>query len=193
MTYESEYFLVSLDDSKSYLDIDDTDDDAIIGYLMNVVSKLFDTVTGRTLIAADLTEYYQGDGTDTLYLRSYPVNSTTSEIEVYIDEDRLFDADTKQAAANLWIDSDMGRLVHEGRELHKDEPVKVVYNAGYAQDSVPYDLRLAALEWLGVLYKRKQEGRFDVNTLSRGDVSYTYLDTMPHTVRDVLRRYERRG
>lgn len=193
MTYESEFFLVSLADSKTYLEVDDTGDDAIIGYLMNVVSKLFDTYTGRTLIATDLTEYYEGQDSESLYLRSYPINSTTSTIEVYVDADRLFTSDTKIDAANLWLDTEMGRLIYVDRKIYRTEPVKVVYNAGYAQSAVPYDLRLAALEALGVLYKRRQEGRFDVSTYSRDVSSYTYLDAMPHTVIDTLKRYRRIG
>lgn len=192
MTYESEYFLVSLADSKTYLNVD-SEDDAIVGYLMNVVSKLFDTMTGRTLVAADLTEYYQGDDTGSLYLRSYPINSTTSTIEVYVDEDRLFESDSKITSSNLWLDTELGRVEWINNRFDREDAIKVVYNAGYAQASVPYDLRLAALEGLGVLWKRRQEGRFDTSTLSRGDVSYTYLEAMPHTVTEVLKRYKRIG
>lgn len=189
MTYESEYFLVSLDDAKEFLGVDDATEDNVIGYLMNVVSKLFDTATGRTLIASDLTEYYEGNGTDTLYLRSYPVNSTNETIEVYIDGNRDFDNGTQIASASLFIDSDMGKLVYVGGTFHKRYAVKVVYSAGYT--TVPYDLQGAALEALGVLWKRKSEGRFDTSTLSRGDVSYTYLADMPHTVTETLKRYRR--
>lgn len=193
MTYESEYFLVSLADCKSYLEVDDTGDDAIIGYLMNIVSKMFDSHTGRTLISTDLTEYYEGSGTESLFLRSYPVNSSTDTIEVYVDANRLFGSDTQVDGSNLWLNTEFGRVVYVGRPFYKGEPVKVVYNAGYAQDSVPYDLRLAALEALGVLYKRRQEGRFDVSTYSRDTSSYTYLEAMPHTVMDTLKRYRRIG
>lgn len=187
MTYESEFFLVSLDDCKSYLEIDDTDDDNIIGYLMNVVSKLFDTYTDRTLVAADITEYHEGYGTDTLFLNSYPVNSTTSTIEVYRDADRVFGTETKIDGGNLFLDADAGKLVYVGSRF--DRPIKVVYNAGYT--TVPYDLRGAALEALGVLYKRRQEGRFDTSTYSRDVASYTYLDQFPHTVMNTLKRYRR--
>ncbi len=191
MTYESEYFLVSMDDCKTYLSVDDAGDDAIIGRLMNFVSELFNTATDRKLINQDTTEYHTGDGTDTIFLRNYPVTSTNETIEVYVDWYRSFDADSKVDSEDLWVGQDYGELVYINSYFQKGRTVKVVYNAGYEQSEVPYDLQMAALETLGVLYKRRQEARFDTNTLSRGDVSYTYLDEFPHTVRDTLKRYRR--
>lgn len=108
MTYESEYFLVSLSDAKDYLGVDDVTDDGRIGYLLNVVRDLFDRATGRTLIASDLTEYYEGDGTDKLFLRSYPVNSTNETIEVYVDADKVFSDGTQISSGSLFIDSAIG-------------------------------------------------------------------------------------
>ena len=193
MTYNEDTHIVSLDDAKLYLKLDDQADSSMLGYLLNAVSDMFNTATDRTLIAADLTEYYQGRGTDSIYLRNYPVNSTPATIEVYLDADRTYDAPTQIEAENLWIDSTMGRLVYLGATFPVVYGVKVVYNAGYTRATVPYDLRLAALEALGVLWKRSQEGRFDTETLSRGDVSYTYLSDMPYPVTQAIARYRTIG
>lgn len=189
MTYESEYFLVSLDDVKSYIGVTDTAEDDTIGYLMNLVSKLFDTATGRTLVASDLTEYYEGDGTNKLFLRSYPINSTNETIEVYVDADKVFAADTQIDSNSLFVDGEVGYVEFIGSQFDTWEGIKVVYNGGYT--TIPYDLRMAALEAFGVLWKRRSEKRFDTSNVSKGDVNYSYIDDWPYTVHQVLERYRR--
>lgn len=193
MTYEEDKHIVNLEDAKLYLKLDDQADSTLLGYLLNSVSDMLNHATDRTLIADDLTEYYQGNDTDSIYLRNFPVNSTTETIEVYLDADRTYDAPTRIKAENLWIDSTMGRVVYLGSTFPVIYGVKVVYNAGYTRATVPYDLRLAALEALGVFWKRSQEGRFDTESVSRGDVSYTYLADMPYTVTQAVVRYRSRG
>jgi uncharacterized phiE125 gp8 family phage protein len=191
LSYASEYFLVTLDDCKDYLDIDDSTDDAIIGYLMQAVSDMFKENTGRNLVEAELTEYYTGDDTDRLYLRSYPISAVAS---INWDWDEVYGADTLLESDNYRVDSEYGFVrIFGGSVWDRGIPIKVVYTAGYTQANMPYDLRTAALEALGVLFKRRTEGRFDTSTYSRGDVSYSYLDEMPHMVRDTMKRYRRFG
>lgn len=194
MTYASEYFLVSLDDCKTYLGVDDSADDSLIGYLMQAVSSWFNTQTARTLVAADITEYVDGHGTDSVFVDSYPINSDTSATEVYVDEDKEFDAETQLEADDFAIRGDAGRITLLGDTFPRGEQtIKVVYNGGYTQDSIPYDLRMGALDMLGVLWKRHKEKRFDVSNISRGDVTTTYLDAVPHTVAGVVKAYKRYG
>lgn len=190
LEYTSEYFLVSLDGAKDYLDVDGSGDDAEIGFLMAAVAQLFDTHTGRKLREQEITEYRRGNETDRLYLHSWPVSAVTS---VHWDWDELYDDEALLASTDYRVNLDDGYISIPGGVWTRDIPIKIVYTAGYTLSAVPYDLRMGYLEALGVLWKRKQEGRFDVSTYSRGDVSYTYLEDMPHTVADVIKRYKRYG
>jgi len=192
MTYASEYFLVSLDDCKTYLGIDDSVKDSEIGYLMQAVSSWFNVMTGRKLVATDVTEYCDGMGTDTVFVDSYPINSDAATIEVYVDPDKEFGADTQLDEDEIAIRGDAGRIQRLGDTFPAGYGnVKVVYNGGYTE--VPYDLRLAALETLGIMWRRMQEKNYDVTTISRGDTTRTFLDQLPHTVMNIVKNYKHYG
>lgn len=190
MTYQSEYLLVELLDCKSYLGVDDPDDNEKIGYLMQSVSQMFKAETNRSLLQEELTEYYDGRDTDTIMLRSTPLSSTHETISVYLDNDRDFTESSKLASTSLFVDQEIGAVHYDGGIFDRGRRnVKVIYTAGWTRANMPHDIRVAALEALGVLWKRMSEKRFDTSTVSRGDVSYSYLEAMPHTVVNTLARY----
>lgn len=192
MTYDASAVLVSMQDCKEYLQVDpsDTDTESLIGYLMQSVSRLFKETTGRSLIQEEITEYHDGDGTDCVMLRSAPVSSTAANIAVYLDNSRDFDSDSQISGSSLFVSPDTGEVHYNGGYFDRGQNnIKVVYTAGYTQANIPHDLRIAALEALGAIWKRRQEKRFDVTSSSRGDVNTTYLDDMPHIVRTTLQRY----
>lgn len=194
MTYDSTALLVSVADCKTFLNIDDPAEDSEIGYLMQAVSQMFKDETGRALIEEELTEYYDGRDTDTIMLRSFPLSSTHETISVYLDNDRDFEESSKLASTSLFVDQNMGAVHYEGGIFDRGRSnVKVIYTAGWAQANIPYDLRAAALEALGVLWNRRDGRRFDTTSRSTGDASYSFLDEMPYTVRDTLKRYKSYG
>lgn len=192
MDYASTYWIVSLADVKTALSVDDTEDDEIIGQILSRVSEEFNEYTGRTLLASDLTEYYNGDGTTLLYLDSYPVNSTTSTMEVYVDDDNDFDADSKLASTQFWIETKVGAVKRLGDNFPAGiRNIKVVYNAGYAAGSMPEPLRGAAFDMCRQYYMARDE-RPDVNSISKGDTSRSFIDgRFPPGVRAILDDYKR--
>lgn len=189
MTSDSSVFLVGLDDVRSYLDIDDSDSNDLLGYLMQGISAMFNAATGRELLAADHVEYRTGDGTGTIYVRNPPINSTSETIDVRVDADRNFPESTK--ISDIWIDGSIGHVVRINGAFERTRPVRIEYNGGY--ESVPYDLRMAALTMVTIAWKERSQKQMDVASMSKGEITYQYLDRLPHKVRMTLQRYSLYG
>lgn len=195
MTYESTYFLTTLADAKVYLGIEasDTAHDSLCGLMLACVTYWMERYTNRKLKNRPLIEYYNGTGRNRLYLKNYPINSTTAEIKVYDDIDAAFGADTQFAAADLRIDSEAGMIALVNSVFSEGiQNVKVEHEAGYGHgtDPVPYDLVLTSFELLGYLWQRqttKAWAHTGINIIQGG---ITILDSgAPKIVRDLLTPY----
>jgi hypothetical protein len=66
--------------------------------------------------------------------------------------------------------------------------VKIEYNAGYSADSIPYDLQLATLDFIKLLYKQDQEKKGFSFEGEKGD-SFPLAGNFPPHVRRILDLY----
>lgn len=133
------------------------------------------------------TEYYDGDGTDTLHVLAYPISTVST---IYVDPDRDY------ASSDL-LDSDdyvyyamKGTVVTDG-DIFSTGPksVKITYTGGYT--AVPYDLQHAVKELVTFWYKRNTDKRVGVTSVSVGDKSISYEQDIPQTVLTVFKKYKR--
>jgi len=130
---------VSLADLKDHMDIDssDTDRDTFLIGILNSAYHMAKNYIGHDLIVADYTEYYNGEGEDTILLKAYPVNSIAS---IYDDPDREFGAETLIDSDNYFVDAATGLVtLFQGLVAFSTGRgnIKVTYNAGYS--TIPYD------------------------------------------------------
>ena len=70
--------LTSTANFKSYAKITGTGDDTLIGYLISRATAAIENYCDRVLRSASYRELYDGDGTDELYLKQYPVTVISS-------------------------------------------------------------------------------------------------------------------
>jgi len=204
MAINSEVALVSLDTLKVFLADTQTDDfisddsyDAKLEGIIDAVGRFFNTYTERTLVEAEHTEYLDGDGSSTILLPQFPIISTTSEIEVYVDIDREYPASSKIAADKIIIYSKEG-VVRIEDDVFTEGPqsVKVVYTAGYELTSddgelLPEDLREAALMTCGALWKTEKEKLFKTSavTIAGGSATFDVDEALPKFAKEVLELY----
>lgn len=134
---------------KEYLGLGTDDDETFIGNLITRVSDDIERECNRTFNASDLTEYYNGDGTNVLLTRNYPINSITT---IHDDCDREYNSDDLIDSDNIIIDSEVeGRIVLDGTLFTKgDKNIKLVYNAGYS--TIPTDLEQACIKRVAAEY-----------------------------------------
>ena len=157
---------------------------------INAASKFAERYCGRSgFLSTSRTEYYDGDNTDTLYLRAAPISSVTS---IHIDDSTPRDwSDTDDL-----IDSDEYLLYEEQGKVVLDgdvyvwgkRNVRVIYTAGYT--TVPADLEQAVKELVAFWYKRNKDKLVAIRSVSVGDKSTSYESEMPAAVAMVLNRYK---
>lgn len=70
--------LATLENTKTYLGITSSDDDALLTLLLNGASGTIVKYIGREIEATDFTEYVDGNAQYSYVLKNYPVNSVTS-------------------------------------------------------------------------------------------------------------------
>lgn len=129
---------------KTYLKIAATvtNDDALLADIINKVEQMFKIATQLDLEQAAYTEYYNGDGTDMLLLRHYPVSAITA---LYDDTDRVYGADTEISSEDFVLDENAGIIRLDGLTFAQGlKNIKVVYTAGHSP--VPEDIQLALIQ-----------------------------------------------
>lgn len=133
----SEYALTTLANVKATLHITTSDDDALIENLINRISGAIEAYCKRKLKARDLTEKYDGDGTSTLYLKQYPVNSVAS----------LIINDGEVDSSDYVVYKTIGKLQLKSSVFPPGlQNIEVTYNAGFESGSE----ELEALEHIAI-------------------------------------------
>jgi hypothetical protein len=156
--------------------------------MIDSASRLALKVSMRsTLVSTSLTEYYDGDGTNLIHLRAWPITAVTS---IHVD-----DSTPRDWATEDLIDTDYyliyendGKVVLDGYYFTQGNyNVKVIYTAGYA--TVPYDLQQAVEDLVIFWYQRQKEKRVGVRSFSVGDKSTSFETDIPKAVMSTFMRY----
>lgn len=180
--------LTSVSNVKSYLSINESTDDTILTTLVSQAEKIILDYLGKNIESATYTEYHDGDGTDEVHLKQYPIISVTS---LYDDVERVFNSTTLIAATNYIIYEDEGiiRLFNDESSFAVGKRnIKVAYTAGYA--SVPGDITLAANKLIAHLFHRRGADGHTQETLGSYSTSYD-KSSIPIDVLGILDMYKR--
>jgi len=161
--------------------------------LINAASTLAAHTTMRGLDNSDVsrflstsrTEYFDGDDSDTLYVKAYPITTVTS---LYVDPDRDYGSSTLIASDDYSVYNNEGTIKTDGNLLAGGrKSVKLTYTGGYT--TIPADLQNAVKELVMFWYKRNTDKRVGVSNISIGDKSITYEKDIPESVMSVFKRY----
>ena len=156
--------IVNIADLKRVFKIEGNTDDDILFRLVTAAEKTAEKYCDTKLKAVAITEYHDGDGSDTIILKNIPVNSVTT---VHDDVDRAFGADSLKDSENYVIESWGGiRLLTDLFTCAKQN-VKVVYNAGF--EVVPEDIKTAISNLAFASYVEANAG---VNAIVAEDFVY---------------------
>ena len=192
--------LVSLNDLKAYLSSDtgdefltDTTNDNELERLINAASLFANRYTGVELLSRAHTEYYDGDGTNTLFLNHFPVSTAVGSIELYIDIDRVYAAGSKVDTGKIVLYSDIGKVIVEDTVFSKGpQSVKITYTAGYALASVPGDLAYAIKLICAAMWKQKKNKLANVSSLTIDGQSISLKEKdVPELALEILDQFAR--
>ncbi len=189
MSLDTVNAIVSLAEAKAFLKITAASEDSILETMINRASIWANDYTGRLLLSRTNTEYYDGDGTDILILRQYPVTSITN---LYDDVDRAFGSNTIIPAADIVLNTENGiiRLFNGTAAFNTGMMnVKAVYVAGYV--TPPESVKEAVLVHVGHSYRRQYvDQKFGVSSETVGDRTTSYAnDDIPLRAKALLDPY----
>lgn len=176
---------------KQALKIDtlDTDHDNELEALINACYLMLEAYIHHPLKAADYTEYYDGDGTNSLVLRKYPINSVAS---IYDDLTREWAASTLIPSTDYLIDNEeqIGTVrLYKNTAIFASgiKNIKITYNAGYA--TIPNDAARACI--MLVAYYFNRQGSEGMTAQSIGGKSESYVDeALPLYIRQMVNKYK---
>ena len=143
--------MITLNDIKSYLKIDTasvTHDAFLLSLIGNAKGKI-ESYCNRSFEYETKTEYYDGDGWDTLYVKGYPINSI-SELKYYDSTSGDYTDLISEAG-----DTIANSVVFSGNEIElrksylffeSTEPknIKIIYTSGYKAETGTGNMSITA-------------------------------------------------
>lgn len=171
----------------------------VLDRIIDVVTEYIENVVGRRIKKATYTnEVYDGDGSEVLQLKNYPVVSVSSvEVRASSENEDSWDSiDSKDYYVNLdsgIIEGMGGYKFVKGRKMYR-----VTYIAGYDFDNVNTflsdteggDLEYAAWKLAGSAYNQRKSSQ-NVVSESLGDYSVSFRKTQmeDEEVGSILEKY----
>jgi len=168
-----------------FVSVDSSDDEALLQVLIDRKTEMFEGYCGiDSFYINDYVEYYDGNGTQHLFVKNNPINSIA---EIADDSDWVWGTDTVLTAADY-------RIVKNRYVVYKNsftialQNIRISYNSGYSV--IPLDIVEVLIEEVWRNYKRRKESDVLIKTLSDGSTHFVPSGLMPNT-RQVLSRYKR--
>jgi len=182
--------LITKTDITEYLHLEGTDDDELIGDLIDRISDEIESECDRVFLApaADVTEYYDGDGkSGVLLVKRFPI-AATGITSLHDDTERTYGSDTEITSDDYIIYGDEGMVKFESGCFSKGRSnIKIVYKGGYAAADMPNDLKQAAVLLVCAEYL---EGQGGIETL-RDQESANRIDRMRKRANKIIEKYRR--
>jgi hypothetical protein len=168
-------WLCTLEDLKTHLEIEASGQDAFLNNLVGRATQFIETYCSRQFMSREFTEYYSGDGTNSIMLPNTPVTAA--------DENDAFSFE--EWGKVLLTDGD---VFYGPGSTYPLRNYKFVYTGGYA--TAPEDLRQVCVELAAAKFYLKDKQRQGVASKSVGGQTITYRpDDLSPAQKEVLEAY----
>ena len=188
--------LTTTEYTKTHLGITGSTQDTLLAQLISSISQFSIDYTGRSFINDDYDERHDGDSSEDLFVKEYPINSVTSVSR----NDGTLGSPTWTAydSDEYYSDTNVGMIIRSGGYPVGTRNIRVVYNAGYGASAsdMPTDLQTAIADLVGYMVnKQKKQGIRNVRTGTfgvtySGGTSSSMLEEVP-TAKIVLDLYRK--
>jgi len=178
--------LTSVENVKEYLGIADaTDaDDILFNRLIRAASDFIRTYIGRDITDEDYNERLNGNGSDRMVMRNYPIISVRT---LAIDGVSIPAAKNFRESGYLF-DADTIYLVGY-RFTRGVQNVVISYSAGY--EEVPFGIEQACIDLVSLKYRERERVGVQSKTLATEQVTYKIWD-LTESAKNMLNGYQRR-
>lgn len=157
-----------------HIGLSDSSKDDFLEEIINSSYKVLERHIGQALLQATYTEFYDGDDSNILILKKWPVISVTS---VHVDSERDFDSDDLVDSGDYVVDTELGIIEIFQAEgsgptwfAKGTKNIKVIYSAGFA--SIPADFAQVGTEYAAWIFNRSGTEGFDSASLGAKTESY---------------------
>lgn len=164
--------LVSFQEAATFLKISSEIETPTIEDFINRASIWTNEYTGRRLKSRSNIDIYDGDGSDILLLRDYPVTSIT---DLRIDDGTNNGSPPQTTSGDYTVNLQSGLIkLKNGVMFSKGfQNITITYTAGYATPTET--IKEAVLLYVGHLYRRQYaDQKFGVQSETIGDRTTTY-------------------
>ena len=202
----SAYAIPTLQEVKDFMGIVNYDSDSILETWIDKVSYGIEQYTNRKIAVQSVpNEIYDGTGTDTLYIRYWPLTQLSTETSP-TDAQKLAAVQYRSTPDEAWadIETDVDHiytdvnwpyiLLHDAVFPSGFRNVRLNYKAGYSV--IPGDIWLVAVEMVADFWeKSKRPGsdhRLGLGSRSHQSMSLNYQSMRPEW-REILKRYQIAG
>jgi len=195
--------IISKVNVQEYLKIKKDENSEITQRVAAGVSAAIERFINTHVEAKRVTEFHSGSGdSGQLFVNHFPIIAISA---MWDDPDRVFGDTTLFATEDFTFDPSAGwvELITTSRStlIPSDSArfsrgvrnIRITLTAGYS--TIPDDIRQAALDWSGHLYKQVDKNSFGVNSIERADVAQGIRDLgiMPAGVKELLNPYRTRN
>ncbi len=163
-----------------------TDEDERLDLLIDWITERAKGIIGRDLEKKERTELLDGAGGTVIILPVIPVEEVKS---ISLDAQRNFQASIEPE--EFTVNKETGVI-----ELHNhvspvgSKTIKVVYTAGWEQDDVPADLKMAAIEAISWNLSRLHDRQFGIKSQTTPDgVNLGYEMVLPLGAQKIFESY----
>jgi uncharacterized phiE125 gp8 family phage protein len=168
----------------------DTSKDEQLKSFINRSLYILERYCGKQMKSRTYTEYQDGDETDELLTKQWPIVSVTS---LHDDISRAWGSDSEIESDDYVIYADQGaiRLINDETLFSiGKQNIRLIYSAGYA--TIPTDLEIASTSHVAYMYNKSAgEGH---TSLSLGGFSKSFdLAPLPADVRQYVEPYRKRA
>ena len=186
-------WLCTLEDLKTHLEIEASGQDAFLSNLVLGATKFIETYCNRQFMSREFTEYYSGDGTNSIMLPNTPVTAISQ-----IKDDKSGQADFDYGSGDeneAFSFEDWGKLLLTNGDVFREpgstyplRNYKIVYTGGYA--TAPEEVRQVCVELAAAKFYLKDKQRGGVASKSVGGQTITYRpDDLSPAQKEVLEAY----
>jgi hypothetical protein len=178
MTHVASLPIVDVEDVKSALEITDESANDQLIVLVEAISGAVEDYLGRPVVARNVTESVDGDGTDMLLLKPYLISVTTvviDDITVTAATQRVFYPKTGEVRL-------LDRVFTSG-----SQNIDLVYRHGWEPDDIPNQIKRATVKWCVSEWLSTKHDRVGVTTKSDTQNSISYaLSEIPIGIETLL-------
>ena len=190
MTDILSYSLITVGDLKNFMGIDTPIYDEKLTMIVNAMTDYIESRTGRRFKSTAYTEYVNGDGSDALQMKQYPITAITS-----VEENSNSDNSSNWATLatteyfNIGNYLDAGIIKKTAGAFRGTANYRVTYTAGYT--TLPSDLKYACYMLASEAFNRSRSAGVKSESLGDHSITFESISMENDNVEKVIQRYRK--